>query len=79
MLLSSVPIISQCTPSGGSALIGCAGRFTTRTVSEETKESSAIITAATQTAAAPGGVLPFLTSFYGHCGTKFPKTAIEAA
>jgi hypothetical protein len=24
-------------------------------------------------------VLPFLTSFYGDCGTKFPKTAISPA
>jgi hypothetical protein len=51
MLLSFVPIITQWPASGGSALIGYAGRFTARTVSKETKESSAIITALTQIAA----------------------------
>jgi hypothetical protein len=51
MLLSFVPIITQWPASGGSALIGYAGRFTARTVSKETKESSAIITAPTQIAA----------------------------
>jgi hypothetical protein len=51
MLLSFVPIITQGPASGGSALIGYAGRFTASSVSKETKESSAIITAPTQIAA----------------------------
>jgi len=67
MLLSFVPIITQWPASGGSALIGYAGRFTARTVSKETKESSAIITASTQIAALGGASisLPCTTAIAG--------------
>ncbi|HMC25952.1 MAG TPA: hypothetical protein VKH14_10785, partial [Candidatus Udaeobacter sp.] len=45
LVLSFVPIMTQCPASGFSALTGYGGRCTARTVSEETKKNSPIIIA----------------------------------
>ena len=59
LVLSFVPIMTQCPASGFSALTGYGGRCTARTVSEETKKNSPIIIATNVSLMTKGGRLMF--------------------
>ena len=62
LVFSFVPIISQPPAPGFSALTGYGGRWTARTVSEETKKNSPIIIATNVSFMTAGGRLMFSLS-----------------
>ena len=68
LVLSFVPTMTQCPASGFSALTGYGGRWTARTVSEETKKNSPMTSATNVSFMTKGGMadaFPFSSSFYG--------------
>jgi hypothetical protein len=68
LVFSFVPIISQPTAPGFSALTGYGGRCTARTVPKETKKNSPIIIAMNASFMTAGGMVDafsFSSSFYG--------------
>ena len=76
LVFSFVPIMTQCPASGFSALTGYGGCCTARTVSEETKKNSPIISAANVSFIPRGEMVDtfsFSSSFYGSVRTKFSK------